>query len=404
MAESASKNKNRINPKFIVAAGTLIMLLLGVAYVWGVYVDPLMEEFGWSSARASWPFSVFLLAYTVGMIVGGRLQDIYGPRPICLIGAVLFGAGYFLSGLATNLIFLCITYGVIGGFGTGFAYVTPVSTVVKWFPERKGLMSGIVIFGFGAGSFIFSPLVSWIIQNFSWQIAFYSLGVLFLVLTVGSSFFMILPSDGEEEETSEESHAVRDYTPFEMLKTPGFWLAWIGWFFALSVGLGVMGHVVNYAIGTGVIAFWAAFILSIVAVFNGLGRVLTGAISDKVGGLLMLALSCFGMGLSALLFYFSAGNLWMFYTIAILFGFSFGALLVLYPVITAELFGVEHMGANYGILFSSYGIGGFVGPVVFGQLHDLTTSYSPALLLSTVLCAVAAGLIIILRNIRENVS
>lgn len=403
MISSRKNTESSINPLWIVAAGTLIMLLLGVAYVWGVYVDPLIEEFGWSSAQASWPFSVFLLAYTVGMIVGGRLQDKYGPRPICLIGAVLFGAGYFLSGLATNLIFLCITYGVIGGFGTGFAYVTPVSTVVKWFPERKGLMSGIVIFGFGAGAFIFSPLVSWIIKNYSWPLAFYSLGILFFVLTIVASCFMILPPDEASEEQADESHVGKDYAPFEMLKTPGFWLAWLAWFLALSVGLGAMGHVVNYAIGTGVAAFWAAFILSIVSVFNGLGRILTGAVSDKLGGLLVLAIACFGMAIASLLFNFSSGLIWMFYSTAVLFGFAFGALLVLYPVITTELFGTEHIGVNYGILFSSYGIGGFVGPVVFGQLHDLTSSYNLVLLLSTIVCAVATGLILTLRHLRENV-
>jgi OFA family oxalate/formate antiporter-like MFS transporter len=400
MTDTDQNTTRKVNPYWVVAAGTTIMLMLGVAYVWGVYVNPLMDEFGWSSTSASMPFSIFLLSYTAGMVIGGRLQDLYGPRLVCTLGALMFGTGYFLSGFSPNLIFLCLVYGVLGGLGTGFAYVTPVATMVKWFPEKKGLMSGIVIFGFGAGAFVFSPLVSKLIEIYSWQYAFFILGGLFFIVTTACAQFMVLPEESETAEAGEKESAdsAMELSPLEMLKTPAFWLAWFAWFFALTVGLGTMGHIVKYATKTGIATLSAAFILSVVAVFNGLGRILMGAISDKLGQLLMFAFSCFAMAVVAVLFNLSAGMLWMFYLTGALFGLSFGALLILYPVITAELFGVEHLGANYGILFSSYGVGGFVGPLVFGQLYDATASYNLIFLYSALTCVIATTLVMLLRK------
>ncbi len=393
------RTNSYIHPSLIVAAGTLIMLVLGVAYVWGVYVDPLIEEFGWSGAQASLPFSIFLLLYTIGMILGGWLQDLYGPRPVCLAGAVIFSSGYLLSGFSTGLIFLCLTYGVLGGLGTGFAYVTPVTTVVKWFPERKGLMSGLVIFGFGAGSFILSPLANFIIEVYGWQTAFLSLGVGFLGLTTLASTVMVLPPKKLMDENKENNvhESMMNLTPLETVQTSTFWLAWTAWFLALTVGLGTMGHVVYYAEGTGVQPMAAAFILSVIAVFNGLGRVSMGAISDEVGHLLLLGLACLAMGSSAVMFNLSAGLTWAFYLSGVVFGLAFGALLILYPVVTSDLFGIENMGANYGLLFSSYGIGGLLGPVIYGQLYDIIGDYNLIFLISTIGCSIAVGLVLLLR-------
>ncbi len=390
MPESLSEFNSR-RAAGVVAGGTLIMLLLGVAYVWGVYVDPLIAAFGWTRAQASLPFSVFLLAYTAGMIVGGRLQDRYGPRGVCLAGAALFGSGYFLSGFASGLTYLCVVYGAVGGLGTGFAYVTPVATVVKWFPSRKGLMGGVVIFGFGFGAFVFSPLVSRIIESFGWTRAFFSLGLLFILLGTAASWLMVPPPRKPEDGPGDPGKPkVADIPPFAVLKAPAFWMAWSVWFLALAVGLGTMGHIVPYAVETGIEPLAAALILSVVAIFNGAGRVILGAVSDRIGRFRVLSGACWGMAAVPVLLIAAGGNLLPLSATGILFGLAFGALLILYPVLAADLFGTKHLGTNYGLLFSSYGFAGFAGPVLFGSIYDATGGYGMVFIISAGLC-LAAG-------------
>ncbi|MBU3956261.1 OFA family MFS transporter [bacterium] len=383
------------HPNLIVAAGTSMMLMMGVAYVWGIYVTPLIGEFGWTKAQASLPFSVFLLSYTVGMILGGRLQDSYGPRKICTIGAFLFGLGYFLSGFATSLFYLCAVYGVIGGIGTGFAYVTPVATVVKWFPHKKGLMGGIVVFGFGAGAFILSPAVRRIISAYNWQTSFISLGIFFMIAGLIVAQFLVLPPADRVIENA-PGKTIRaplaEMSPTEALKTPVFWMAWTAWLLALIVGLGLMAHIVAYATEIGVAAMAAAFLLSIIAVFNGAGRILMGGLSDKIGRTRSLAGACFIMaGVSAGLTVVGA-NVAALYLLGSIFGLCFGTWLILYPVIASELFGTKNLGVNYGLLFSSYGIGGFVGPLLYGKIYDTTGSYVLMFRIAAVMCVVAGFL------------
>ncbi|MBA3051933.1 OFA family MFS transporter [bacterium] len=382
------------HPNLIVAAGTSMMLMMGVAYVWGVYVTPLISEFGWTKAQASLPFSVFLLSYTVAMIIGGRLQDIHGPRKICTIGAFLFGIGYLLSGFATSLFYLCLVYGVIGGIGTGFAYVTPMATVVKWFPHKKGLMGGIVVFGFGAGAFVLSPLVRKIISVYSWQTSFISLGIFFIIAGLIVSQFLVLPPEGRAITAPGKTirQPLAEMTPIEALKTPVFWMAWTAWLLALTVGLGLMGHIVSYATEVGIDKMTAAFILSIIAIFNGAGRISIGALSDKIGRTRALSGACFVMAAVMAGFTVVGESVVLLYILGGLFGLCFGTWMILYPLITSELFGTKHLGVNYGLLFSSYGIGGFAGPLLYGKVYDTTGSYGTMFSIAAVMCAVAGFL------------
>lgn len=387
------------HPGFVVAAGTSIMLMMGVAYVWGVYAEPLMDAFGWTRAQVSLPFSVFLISYTVGMILGGRLQDIYGPRKICTIGAFLFSLGYLLSGFAGNLFMFCLVYGVIGGIGTGFAYVTPMATVVKWYPHRKGLMGGIVVFGFGAGAFILSPVARRIITAYNWQTAFISLGIVFMFLSLAAAQFLKLPSAEVLSDTAKIKSVrkpVMETSPQETLKMPIFWTAWFMWTLVLIVGLGLMAHIVIHARGVGLEKMAAVFVISVIAIFNGAGRIVLGGLSDKIGRLRTFAGACFIMAAVSLLLSTGIKEAWMFYIVGGVFGLCFGTWLVLYPVVTSDLFGTKHLGANYGLLFSSYGIGGFIGPLFYGRIYDSTGSYNTAFIISAIICVIAgAGMLMV---------
>ncbi len=387
-------------PFRIVISGVIIMLMLGAAYVWGIYLEPLMTEFGWSKARASLPFSVFLLSYTVGMILGGRLQDKYGPGMICSIGAVLFGVSYLLSGFANSLIYLCCIYGIVGGIGTGFAYVTPMATVVKWFPHKKGLMGGFVVFGFGAGAFFLSPMVRKIITDFGWRTSFIAFGAVFTAVTfIASKFIKNPPEEWLKDVISKTPtrESLMETDGMATLRTSIFWMAWAVWFFALTVGLGLMGHIVSYATEKGVDPMAAAFCLSIIAIFNGIGRILIGGLSDKIGRTSALAGALFLMATVSFSLHFYADKLALLYILCALFGVSFGTCMVLYPAIAADMFGTKYLGGNYGLLFSSYGLGGFLGPIFFGRVHDLTKEYFLAFIISSLLCLIGGVLALAVR-------
>jgi OFA family oxalate/formate antiporter-like MFS transporter len=292
---------------------------------------------------------------------------------------------------------MCFVYGIISGVGTGLAYVTPMATVVKWFPKKKGLMGGIVVFGFGAGAFIFSPLVRFLINQFSWQAAFVSLGMIFLVVGILLSRFIQLPPsdfDQQEENASEKNVALVNWSPTHVLRSRIFWLAWSAWFLVLTVGLGLMGHIVSYASGSGIDAMSAAYVLSVIAIFNGAGRIIFGGISDYIGRVNSLIGACFVMAavIGGLIFF--GDQLIFLYSLGAVFGLCFGTCLVLYPMFASEIFGTKHLGMNYGMLFSSYGVGGFVGPILFGRLYDMSGNYQLILLISAGLCIVAGVLAI----------
>ncbi|MDI6757680.1 MAG: OFA family MFS transporter [Endomicrobiia bacterium] len=370
-----------------VAAGAFIMLMLGAAYVWGVYKQPLADYFGWTKAAAAIPFSVFLACYTAGMIVGGKLYDNYGPKNVCTAGAALFGTGYFASGFAANLWQLTGTYGMVAGFGAGLSYVTPVAAAAKWFPSKKGLVSGIIIFGFGAGAFLLAPAAGWLIANAGWRSTFKILGGFFLAAATLASRFVDAPDYQTVGEAADLGlrfiipRAVFESSPSELFRNPVFYASWSVWFLCLSAGLGTMGHLVAHATKSGIGQMRAAMILSVIAAFNGAGRIILGALSDKIGRIRVFAGAAATM--AAVSFGFSivhadAGGGAALYALGALFGLSFGSLLVLYPTIAADFFGTKHLGANYGILFSSYGLAGIAGPVIYGRLFDITGTYAAA--------------------------
>jgi len=361
------------------------MLMLGAAYVWGVYKQPLADHFGWTKAAAAIPFSVFLACYTAGMIVGGKLYDKYGPKNVCTAGAALFGAGYLSSGFASNLWQLTLTYGMAAGFGAGLAYVTPVAAAAKWFPSKKGFVSGIIIFGFGAGAFLLAPAAGWLIANAGWRSTFKILGGFFLAAATIASRFVNAPdsqtADAAADLSRANSPSLFESSPSELFRNPVFYASWSIWFLCLSAGLGTMGHLVAHATKAGIGPMRATVILSVIAVCNGAGRIILGALSDKIGRMRVFAGAAAAM--AAVSFGFSivradAGGGAALYALGAMFGLSFGSLLVLYPTIAADFFGTKHLGVNYGILFSSFGIAGIAGPIIYGRIFDATGGYGAA--------------------------
>lgn len=375
-------------------------MTLGVIYAWSVFLKPLMGDFGWTTAETSLAFTILLVTFAVVMIPAGRLNDKIGPRKTASIGGVLLGLGFFLSSFTTSLPWLYLSYGIISGAGIALAYVTPIATCVKWFPDKKGLVTGLIIAGFGLSSAFLAPLATYLIDTIGWQTAFQALGIAFLLITVGGAQGLKIPPQGWcpagwQASPLAKALPAQDYNWKQMLKKKEFWMIWLMYTFGTTAGLGVIGHVAKFAQETGMEAILAALAVSVLAIFNGLGRIAWGGISDKIGRVKAMTLM-FVIEAAVMFLLIGTTGILLFVAVAVV-GFCFGGNLSIFPSTTAELFGTKYYGVNYGFVFTAYGIGGVLGPYLSGYIFDTTASYLWAFQIAGVLCAVAVVISLMLR-------
>ncbi|MFX0028828.1 MAG: OFA family MFS transporter [Candidatus Hermodarchaeota archaeon] len=395
----------KVRNRWIVVIGAImIQLALGTIYSWGtltVFIEPYLEEI---KEVTVFIFGVGLLSFALTMIIAGQLQQKYGPRNIAILGGVLMGGGVILSAFMTSFIGLLITYGIIFGAGIGFGYVCPIASASKWFPDKKGFINGLAVAGFGAGSFVFNYVikalanpnnldtedinfVSTVSQNI--PLMFIVLGIIYLVLIIGGAFTLSNPPEGWKPEgwvpppPSEESGiSGLEFERSQAIKLPSFWMLWATFILSAISGLMVIGSYSAFAqvkdAGTYIYAIGAAdFVLigSLAALFNGLGRILWGKMADvityKRAMLLMFTIQ------AVLLFIYFTTNVneiyFLILTCAIFF--CFGGNFSLFPTATADLFGSKNLGPNYGVIFTAYGIAGFIGATMVNAFISVFGSY-----------------------------
>ncbi len=387
-----SKSKGWI----VTTVATGMNLILGVLYIWSIMGKALIKEFGWSSTTASLPYSVSIAAFAFIMIFAGRLQDVKGPRTGSILGGILLGTGLILSGFVKDPLLMTLTFGVMGGSGIGFCYAATTPPAVKWFPlEKKGLISGIVVSGVGFAAVYISPLTNALIGSYGISKTFFTLGIGALIILLVLSQGLINPPPGymptssapKNKQTSGSTEEKKQFTYQEMIKTPSFYKLWFMYAFTSMAGLMVIGHLASIA---KIQANWENGFLLVVllAIFNTLGRVVGGIVSDKCGHTGTMRIIFFVQAVNMLLFpmYLSQGTLAIG---AALTGLSYGALFSVFPVATAEYYGTKNMGVNYGIIFTSWGCAGVIGPILAGKIFDTTGSYSNAYIISAVLLIVA---------------
>ncbi|MFX1503340.1 MAG: OFA family MFS transporter [Promethearchaeota archaeon] len=409
----------KVRNRWIVVIGAiLIQLALGTIYSWGtltIFVSPYLNEV---KEVTVYIFGAGLLTFAIVMIFAGQLQNKYGPKKIAILGGILLGTGVILSAAMTTFTGLLFTYGILFGAGIGFGYVCPIASASKWFPDKKGFINGIAVAGFGAGSFIFnyvikalanpnnlettdSNFLSSITNNI--PIMFIVLGIIYLVLVIGGALTLSNPPEGWKPEgwmpppPSEESGISGiEFERYETIKLPQFWMLWATFVLSAMSGLMVIGSYASFAktvdatdnfiyvIGT------ADFVLigSLAALFNGLGRILWGKLADiityKKAMLVMFIIQAILMSI-----YFTSNInelYFMFMTCAIYF--CFGGNFSLFPTATADLFGSENLGPNYGVVFTAYGIAGFVGAV---GVNIFVTAFGSYLILFIVMCFLSIG-------------
>jgi OFA family oxalate/formate antiporter-like MFS transporter len=368
-------NASSTNRWGLAAAAILMQVCLGILYSWAVFRGPLAELHGWDKTVTIAPYRWSILFFTLAMIVAGFWQDRAGPRLVGGVGGFLLGTGCLLASFfgdtPTGLI---VSYGVIGGLGVGFAYVTPIATCVKWFPDKRGLVVGLAVMGFGVGSLIFAPLLEALIGSDPTRYAetlprtFQILAAVFYVLVIGSAQFFRIPPKGwlpaGWTPPVARTGVREDYSPGQMLRTPAFWMAWIVYFMGSAVGLTAIGEsaplVRELAGATAVMSGGVA--LGVMSLFNGVGRLAWGAISDRVGRQgSLLGMGAVSLAVCALVMP-GADEFWRVLIGICLVGFCYGGYLAVMPTLAADYFGQKNIGANYGILFTAWGAAGFIVP------------------------------------------
>jgi MFS transporter, OFA family, oxalate/formate antiporter len=376
----------------VVAGAIAIQLCLGAIYAWSVFVDPLKESYGFSTTETQIVFSLGLASFAITMIFAGRWQDKKGPRLIATAGGAVLGLGYLIGGLSGGSFpIVALGVGVIGGAGIGLGYVCPLAAGMKWFPDKKGLISGIAVAGFGAGAWLFSAVAESVIVSDGVLKAFVWLGIIFTIMVVAGAQLLRNPPAGWAPKGPVKV-AKRDFEWRGMIKTRQFWMLWLMFLFAAIAGLMVIGILKPFGIFSGLDAAVAGAAVGVLAIFNGAGRIAWGSASDKLGrhwamllmfslqGVMMLSLMA--MGGSELTLALAAA--WV--------GFNFGGNFALFPSATADFFGSRNLGMNYGLVFTSYGTAGIIGPLLGGMVFDATGSYVWAFMPAGALCLAAAGL------------
>ncbi|MCX7426565.1 MAG: OFA family MFS transporter [Planctomycetia bacterium] len=434
-------NERVMNRWLVVWGAILIQFCLGAIYAWSAFTADITKKiadgglYGFTTQQAQWVFSAGLATFAVVMVLAGRLQAKIGPRPIAVAGGLVLGLGYILGGFFGQTFpgqLVCI--GFIGGAGIGLAYVVPIAVGVKWFPDKKGMVTGLAVAGFGFGATLWIKLAgSWFggLLNTTAvfglpgvQSVFVIYGIVFLVCVLLGSIVMVNPPAGYKPAgweppapgaTGKATGAI-DLTSGEMLASPLFYMLWLMFVGSGLAGLMVIGCIKlfgidalkasgavsgeNALVAAGVIAETAGAAL---AILNGLGRIAWGMISDVIGRKISLLLMCLAQGVTMLVFYQVGGFYWGLVIGACVIGFNFGGNFALFPAATADFFGNKNVGTNYGWVFLAYGVAGIAGPQVAGYFRDAAkgagvSAWFTPFMIAAVACFIAAGLALVLKS------
>lgn len=390
---------------FVVAGALVVQVCLGAVYAWSVFVNPLKDEHGFSTTQTQIVFAVALATFAVTMIFAGRWQDRAGPRRVAIAGGLALGAGYVLAGLTGgSFAAIVLSIGLIGGAGIGLGYVCPIAAGMKWFPDKKGFIAGLTVAGFGGGAWLFGQLGTYFVETAGVLTAFVYLGVIFALAVVAGAMLLTNPPKGWKPvgapATAAAAHTGRDYAWRDMIRTHEFWMLWVMFMIGATAGLMVIGNLKPFGEESGLSAAVAGAAVGVLAVFNAAGRIVWGTLSDKLGRATVFALMFSVQGV-IMLFLISMGSfVGLFLFAAAVIGFDFGGNFALFPSATADYFGSENLGLNYGLLFTSYGVAGIVGPILGGSVLDATGSYMYAFVPAGIACLAAAVLALALGSER----
>ena len=369
----------------IAAAGVVMQVALGAVYAWSVYRDPLSQQYGASVTAVNTTFSITILALGFAAFFGGLWMGRSGPRIVAITAGVLYGVGVFLASFAENsLALLYLTYGLLGGIGIGLGYIVPIATLVKWFPDKRGFITGIAVAGFGGGAFVTAFIAKSLVSSVGVFRTFAILGVIYLIMVVGAALFMRNPPQGwkpegwEPDTTERSDRSGVDYDLGGVLRTWQWYALWALLFLNVTAGISLIAEAAPMAQQiAGVNATVAAGLVSIISIANAAGRFLWAWLSDAIGRKWVF----FIMFILQAVLFFLLPLVSVYFLLAVLafiivscYGGGFGTM----PAFNADYFGPANVGTNYGLMLTAWGFGGVLGPLLISRVIDTTDSYTLA--------------------------
>lgn len=403
---NGKKTKNR----WLIATSAVgIHISIGSVYAWSNFTNPLIEQFGWSTSQVQLTFSIAILFLGLSAAFLGHFVEKYGPRKAGILAAVCFGTGVIGSGFAvsaSSLPLLYLFYGVLGGIGLGVGYIAPVSTLVKWFPDRRGLATGLAIMGFGFAAAISSPIMEALITSVGLQNTFYILGISYLVIMVLSSLYLEKPEEGwapagfiEKVKSGkvEQKQDLAQLTANEAVKTKRFYYLWLMLFINVTCGIAILSAAKPLAIDSiGMTTLQAATLVGVLGIFNGAGRLGWATISDYIGRqntyttFFVIQIFLFALlpsTTNAILFQIMLAIIYTCY------GGGFSSI----PAYIADIFGTKQLGAIHGYILTAWSAAGLAGPMFAAWMKDTTGSYESSLIFFAGLFVVAFVISILIR-------
>lgn len=369
----------RIAPLF---AGELIYLVVGLIYAWSIFVGPIEAEFGWTRTQTSATFTISMICFVVGQFVGGNLIKKKSPGFIIRISAVLLLLGFCLASRVDSIIELYIAYGVFCGFGVGLSYIATIGTVIKWYPDKIGFVSGLLLMGFGLGALILGSIASVLIISIGWRTTFIVFGVVFAILITICSIWIILPGKGivlpePKIKDSREMEEKNVFTLPEMIRRPSFWLYFVWATIMASSGLAIIGHAAVGAKDMGAAVGMATFFTGIVSVSNGAGRILAGTVYDNFGRKICMRMnSIFSIvGILILILSYNIGSLPVYFAGGIMMGLSFGTVPPTNSAYINQFYGEKNFAVNFSAINIHVIPAALIGPLVAGMIRTTTGSY-----------------------------
>jgi OFA family oxalate/formate antiporter-like MFS transporter len=396
----------------VTMSGLGINLALGILYTWSMFKMAIKESieagdgrFNWSLSSLNDPYAVCCLVFAFSMIVAGRLQDKLSPRITAMIGGVLTGLGLMWVSQSYSLMVWVLGFGVLTGAGLGFGYASATPPAIKWFPAAKtGLIAGLVVSGFGLASVYIAPMSSYLIGNYGLSAAMMIFGGAFLVVVCGLAQFLVNPPKDFSPEAPKSARSedkpkakAEDFEPMEMLRTKSFYLLWFVYLVGSGAGLMIIGNVAGMAKAS--LGEYAWVVVALMAVGNAGGRIVAGTLSDKIGRTQTMAImltfqaiimfSLMMVGKDQAIIMVMAGTL---------IGFNYGTNLSLFPSASKDYFGLKNFGMNYGLLFTAWGVGGFVLPRLSQMIVAGTGSFDSAYLTAAVMLLMGAGMTMVIEK------
>ena len=399
-------NEKLLRRRWIVLLGGFLLSLMGgMSYAWGSFVLPLVENWGWTNAQANLPFTVMIIVFSITMIPAGWLQDKYGPRKIATVGTIMFLVGYSLAALMRYFpspVWLTMTYGIGVGIACGLTYATIAPTASKWFADRPGFAVSLAVMGFGLAAVIFAPLKKTMIEFWGVDGTLLALGIFITIISfIGTKLIRNPPQEwispeitNSNSQVDYEPSAIEELPPREFVRTARFYMLWLALAAVIGGGLTAIGLLTAYGeVELQLAPAFAAVAVSFYSFANGMGRPIMGWLADRWGSIRVMIGVYIIQSSVFIMFPWVATSYLRLFVSSFLLGLGYATTFALFPVVVAKISGTKHLGMNYGLVFSAFGLGAITS-LIGSWLLDFTGSFTPAFLLAGF--ATVFGLILLL--------